>query len=140
MKTILFSLQLLAFSLLAHGQALNAKITSAEPKTPRFLIVNCTNNVPTACSVTDLQFTTATFYGYQGTSTNAAPTNNAAVAYIGFKDTNGVAVATGKPGMVQAIAAGSWVAIKAPPGTKYNFADMAIVGTTGDRVLITFEQ
>lgn len=123
----------------AQTMGMNAKITSAEPKTNNFMWVTLTTGTAVAASSTNLSFTAATFYGYKAVANNAAPTANTAAAYIGFKDPAGVLVSAGTPALVDTIAANSFLAI-ARIGTKYNLADVYLLGTTGDKVLIVFQQ
>ena len=91
-------------------------------------------------STTNLQFTTAIFYGLKAVSATAAPTDNTAPAYMAFADAAGTSgVAAGSPAFCDTILAGSYLGL-AQTGTKYNLADLYFLGTTGDKVLVVYTQ
>lgn len=140
-KPYLFLLGLLLLvTLAAFGQALNSKITSADPKRPHFKVITLATGTAVAGSATDLQFTSATFYGYSAVSDTAAPTANASSAYLGFTDPDGGSgLLEGDPVLTETILPGSYVAL-APIGTKYNLADLRFLGATGDKILIVYSQ
>lgn len=135
----LFLLGLAALALPAQTVGLNAKISSAEPKTNAFVWVTLATGTNAVASSTNRWFTAATFYGYKAATNNAAPTANTATAYIGFKDPAATVTTADTPAIVDTIAAGSWLALQRT-GTKYNLADVYFVGSTGDKILIVFEQ
>lgn len=122
------------------GQGLNAAITKAEPKSPKFLFVTLATGTAVQASTTNLQFTSATFYGVKAVSATAAPTVNGASAYIGFADATGASgVAAASPAFCDTITAGSYVALQ-QTGTKYDLQSIYFLGTTGDKVLIVYTQ
>lgn len=123
----------------ARGDGLNANIKAAEPKATQFLTVAMTSGTSVEATNHTTQYTTATFYGYALATNNAAPVANAANVSIGFATQNpdGTRSATN---LVDTVPAGSSVKITAPPGTKYDLADVFLNGTTSDRILIMFEQ
>lgn len=123
----------------ARGDGLNANIKAAEPKATQFLTVTMASGSSVQATNHTTQYTTATFYGYAATSATATPTANAASVAIGFATQNadGTRSATN---LVDTVPAGSFVKITAPPGTKYDLADVFLNGTTSDKVVIMFEQ
>jgi len=139
MKTLIALLLLTALSAGAQSAGLNSKASSAEPKAPKFKWVTLTTGTAVAASTTNLQFTTATFYGVKAAANNAAPTANTGTAYIGYKDVTGEVVTANQPALVDSIAAGSWLALN-NIGTRYNLTDFYFLGSTGDKVLIVYEQ
>lgn len=137
--TAMLLLGLLTLPALGQG-ALNAKISSADPKAPGFLFVTLATGTAVQGSTTNLQFTSATFYGYKAVSATAAPTFNTASAYLGFVDTPGTSgVAAGSPAFHETITSGSYMVL-APIGTKYNLKDIYFLGTTGDKILVVYSQ
>lgn len=136
MKTLITLFCTLALAGTALGQALNSKITSAEPKAVEFKVVTLADDTPVAGSATNLQFTSATFYGYKGVSATYAPTNNTSTAYLGYADATGVTgVTNATPAFVSAIAAGSSVTL-GQTGAKYDLKDIYFLGATGDKIVI----
>lgn len=122
------------------AQGLNNKITSNEPKVSQVAFITLATGTAAACASTDTMFTSATFYGVKTVANNAAPTANGASAYLGWKDTAAVAVTVNTPVITDTITAGSSVILRATPGQKYNLANIYVLGTTGDKVLIIYEQ
>jgi hypothetical protein len=141
MKTTLVSGLILLAALHAPGQTvgLNAKITSAEPKTPVVRWVSCSSGTNVACSTTNFQFTAATFYGWAAATNNAGPTTNRADVYLGIKDPTGAITTAGTPAALDVIWPG-WYVSFAATGTRFNLGDFYVVGTNGDRVLILLTQ
>lgn len=139
MKTIFAILTVLALGFTASAQKLNADIKAAEPKTSQFLAVPLTTGSTVQATNGATKYTTATFYGYATLSATAAPVANTNATSIGFatQSTDGTHSVTN---LVDSIAAGSSVTIKAPPGTKYDLADVYFKGTTGERIQIVYEQ
>lgn len=136
MKTILtLFLGLVALAVPAQTMGLNAKISSAEPKRVQCKWVTLTSNTNVVASSTNLQFTAATFYGLKadGSGTNA-PTANTASVYVGFRDETGTNISN-----AATITAGSYVQLVGT-GTKYNLTEITFTGTTGDKVLVVYEQ
>lgn len=132
---------LLALPAGAQTVGLNAKLSSAEPKGNSFFLVTLTNGSYTRPVATNFAFTSATFYGYRSVATNAAPTTNASPAYIGYLDSAGDSgVTAGAPAMFDTIGAGSYLGLKAPPGTKYDLSKFYFTGANSDKVLIVYEQ
>ena len=124
----------------AGQSGLNAKISSAEPKGAKFLVVTLATGTAVQASTTNLQFTSATFYGVKAVSATAAPTANTASAYVGFTDATGASgVAAASPAFCDTITAGSYVSL-AQTGTKYNLQEIYFLGTTGDKILIVYTQ
>lgn len=120
--------------------ALNADMSKAQPKAPKFLFVTLATGTAVQASATNLQFTAATFYGVKAVSATAAPTANTGTAYIGFTDATGASgVAAASPAFCDSITAGSYVSL-AQTGTKYNLQDIYLLGTTGDKILIVYTQ
>lgn len=141
MKRLLFVVALgLAVTASAQTVSLNAKISSAEPKTNAFFWVTLTNGAYARPTATPVMFTSATFYGYKHVTNNAAPTTNASPAYIGYLDVAGAATTTNTPAIFDTIGAGSYLGLRAPPGTKYDLSQFFFTGADGDKVFIVFEQ
>ncbi len=147
MKTKFFKLLVLVVGLIwllsalpVMGQGLNSGISKAEPKSPKFLFVTLATGTAVQASTTNLQFTSATFYGVKAVSATAAPTVNGAIAYVAFKDATGASgVAADSPAFCDTITAGSYVALQ-QVGTKYDLKDIYFLGTTGDKILIVYTQ
>lgn len=138
--TMLVLVGLLVSGLPVMGQALNSKISAAEPKAAKFLFVTLATGTAVQASATDLQFTSATFYGVKAVSATAAPTVNGASAYVGFKDATGASgVSADSPAFCDTITAGSYVSL-VQTGAKYNLKDIYLLGTTGDKVLVVYTQ
>lgn len=135
------ALLLLLLPALALGQSgLNAKITSADPKSAKFLFVTLATGTAVQASTTNLQFTSATIYAYKAVSATAAPTANTSSAYVGWVDTPGASgVAAGSPAFVETIVPGSFLGL-APIGVKYDLKDLYCLGATGDKILIVYSQ
>lgn len=124
----------------AGAQGLNAAMSKAESKGMKYLFVSLTNSTAVQASQSDLLFTSATFYGVKGVSATAAPTNNTASAYVGFKDATGASgVSADSPAFVEAITSGSFLGL-GQTGTKYNLRDIYFLGSTGDKILILYTQ
>lgn len=142
MKKILILSLALAVSATAFAQGFNAKISSAEPKEPKFLLVSiATNNVAVKVGTNSTIVTRATFYGYKAVGTNTAPTANVATAYVGYVDTaGGSGVTATRPVMLDAITAGGSFT-RAADGVKFDLANIYVLGgTNDDKVLVKYEQ
>ena len=123
----------------AQTMGLNAKITSADPKQVKFKLVSLTTGTNVVASSTNLQFTAATFYGYKSATNNAVFTTNSAAVYVGWKDSLGVLTTSNTPAIVDTISPGSYLGLS-KTGAKYNLADLYFVGSTGDSVVIAYEE
>jgi len=124
----------------AQTAALSNRLSNADPKKPKFLIITLSTGTSVQASLTNLQFTTATFYGYKAVSATAAPTVNSSSAYLGFVDaTGGSGVSQGSPAFIETITPGSYITLS-PIGTKYNLMDMYFLGSTGDKVLVVYSE
>lgn len=124
----------------AQTVGLNGKLSSAEPKTNAFVWVTLVTGTNVAATATNpTMFSAATFYGYKSATNNAAPTANTASAYIGYKDTAGTITTANTPAVFDTITAGSYLGLRTI-GVKYNLSQFYFVGTTGDKVLIVYEQ
>ena len=137
MKNKLMVLMLVVGAATAHGQGtvgVNGKMSSTDPKSIKLKWVTLATGTNVVASTTNLQFTAASFYGIKASSNVAGTTNNAADAYMGWTD-----AATTVPGMTATIYPGEHVSIWGI-GTKYNLTEFYFVGTTGDKVLIAYEQ
>lgn len=113
----------------------NGDMASMKAKAEKFLSVPLTTGSTVGVTNGTTQFTTATFYGYASVSRTAAPVANTNTTYIGFSDSDHTVT-----NLVDSIAAGSWLAIKAPPGTKYDLKDIYFRGTTGEKIQVVYEQ
>lgn len=120
--------------------SLNNKLSSNEPKVPRFVSVTLSTGTAVAGSATDLLFTSAMFYGVKTVVSNAAPTANTATAYIGYLDNDGAVVTVGTAAIIDTIPAGGSLLMRAVPGEKYNLKDFYFLGTTGDKVIVQLSQ
>lgn len=139
-RKILIGLATAALCLMAgapasQAQVLNASIEGAKAKSTKFASVTLATSSTVVATNTTTLYTTATFYGYSAVSRTAAPTANGGTVYIGFADGNHSVT-----NLVDTIAAGSWLKITAPPGTKYDLKDVYFNGSTGDKVQIVYEQ
>lgn len=139
MKTTLFILFVTAAAAFGQTTGLNAKLTSADPKSPKILVVPLGTGTNIQASATNLQFTYATLYGYTGFATNAVPTNNSAAVAVGWVDNEGRTTNAASPIYVDSIAAGSYLGL-GKTGVKYDLKDLYFRGSTGDKVIIVFEQ
>lgn len=134
-QRILLVIGLTCLALGARAQALNANITGAQAKSQKFLSVTLATGTAVNATNGATPFTSATFYGYASISMAGAPVANTNTTYVGFSDTGHTVT-----NMVDSIAAGSWLSIKAPPGTKYDLHDLYFTGTTGEKIKIVYEQ
>ncbi len=124
------------------SSSLNNKTTGAAFKRPAMHFVTLSTGTAVAAlpsGVNSLHVTGLIFYGYSAVSATAAPTNNAAAAYVGRIDAAGSVVAAGSPAFVDQIIPGSYVQMDIKPGEKFDLKDFRLLGTTGDKVLVVYD-
>lgn len=139
MKTIIAIIAIVLCAATLQAQGLNSRIASAEPKSQKYIWVTLSTGTAVQGVSTNLLFTSATFYGYKAVANNAGATANTASTSIGFVDSAGAVVTANQPAFVDTITAGSWLSL-GKTGTKYNLSEIYFLGTTGDKILVVYEQ
>lgn len=110
-------------------------------KPQQFLFVALATGTAVQANATSLRFTTLTFYGMKAVSATAAPTANAADAYVGVADASNVfGNGANLPAFLDTVSAGGSLTLRAPVGSKYDLKDFYFLGTTGDKIAIGYEQ
>jgi hypothetical protein len=132
----LLTFVLMATSLWAQG--FNASISRAEYKAPKFLLIALLRPMWPCSSIPPV--TSATFYGFQAVTTNAAPTTNVATAYVGYLDSDGGSgVTPPRPVILDTIPKGQSITLQRD-GVKFNLNQIYVLGTNADKVLVRYEQ
>lgn len=117
------------------------RVAACENKPTNFLApVTLTTGTAVQVSTADRFVTSVTFYGFRAVANNAAPTANANTTQLGYTDYAGALVAANTPAFLDVIPGGSAITEAAPLGTKYNLKDFWLLGTTGDKIVVGYQQ